>query len=233
MASAYIKDEQGGTFIPASQRPDGTWRKPRRVKDGYIPQEEVPLYESKGKQIKNKPMYPVGASPEFIAEHKAKQEALLAAKLKSIPGAPAATAATVKTEVKKKKKKSNKNKTTEHHITEELTRTTISESPLPAQKKEQALSQSNRKSQSKGATTGSNNQVLAVKTNVSAQSCESSATSDPQKKLKNLRKKIREIETLEEKIKSGLLKNPEKDILDKLARKAEISKEITRLEANQ
>lgn len=212
------------------------------MKDGYIPQEEVPLYviiyktilnysiqiilllspffsryESKGKQIKNKPMYPIGASPEFIAEHKAKQEALLAAKSKTIPGAP------VKTEVKKKKKK-NKNKTTER-ITEELAKTTLSE---PDQKKE-SLSQ-NSKPQT-NIKIVSNNQTSASKPNVSTQS--QTSISDPQKRLKNLRKKVREIETLEEKIKNGLLKNPEKEILDKLARKAEISKEIKRLEASQ
>lgn len=187
------------------------------MKDGYIPQEEVPLYESKGKQIKSKPLYPVGASPEFIAEHKAKKEMLLAAKAKTIPGAPA------KTETKKKKKK-NKNKSTEH-ITEELAKTTISE---PEQKKEPL--QQNNKPQS-DVKPVPNNQIPTAKSNVTDQS--ETAITDPQKRLKNLRKKIREIETLEEKIKAGLLKNPEKDILDKLARKAEISKEIKRLEASQ
>ncbi|CAD1476734.1 unnamed protein product, partial [Heterotrigona itama] len=172
-------------------------------------------YESKGKQIKNKPMYPIGASPEFIAEHKAKQEALLAAKSKTVPGAQ------IKTEVRKKKKK-NKNKTTER-VTEELAKTTLSE---PNQKKG-SLSQ-NAKPQTNIKTS---NQTSAPKLNVSTHS--EASTPDPQKRLKNLRKKIREIETLEQKIKNGLLKNPEKEILDKLARKIEISKEIKRLEASQ
>ncbi|KAK2589334.1 hypothetical protein KPH14_007882 [Odynerus spinipes] len=198
MASTYIKDEQGGTFIPASQRPDGTWRKPRRVKDGYIPQEEVPLYESKGKQfIKNKPIYPIGASPEFIAQHKAKQEALAAKTAKSV------ITTQTKPENKKKKKKS-KSKNTEI-IIEELAKTTISESKV----EDKISSISNEVNKS-------NQKQTAV---------------DAEKRLKGLRKKIREIESLEEKIQSGLLKNPEKEILEKMRRKSEIINEIKSLEA--
>lgn len=61
-----------------------------------------------------------------------------------------------------------------------------------------------------------------------ATDCESKT--DLVKKLKNLKKKLKKIEELEMKINSGELKNPEKDQLEKVSRKASVINEIEDLE---
>ncbi|CAB1119553.1 unnamed protein product [Ectocarpus sp. CCAP 1310/34] len=74
MASAVpigaVAKENGDVVLPATQRPDGTWRKERRIKKGYIPQDEVAKFETRGTQnqkyLKNR--LPPGMAPEPASE---------------------------------------------------------------------------------------------------------------------------------------------------------------------
>ncbi|KAM3957148.1 partner of Y14 and mago [Aphomia sociella] len=188
--TAYEHDADGSKFIPATQRPDGTWRKPRRIKDGYVPQEEVPLYESKGKQFKARQStgLPVGLTPEIVAEAQ-KSKKNHSGVIQPIPGM------IINVDKKKKKRRQVSDEAADRlakcEITEPVFNSTSSSSPVNSS---------------------------------------SSSQADPAKRLKNLRKKLRDIECLEEKIKSGNLKNPDKDQKEKMSKKNEITKEIELLE---
>ncbi|KAG0719882.1 Partner of Y14 and mago [Chionoecetes opilio] len=188
--SSTTSSVAGQCFIPASQRPDGTWRKARRVKDGYIPQEEMPLYESKGKQwAKTKSDHPVGLAPEDVSAMKSRRQAGDS----SIPGlVPAAKLSGMSKSQKKKaaaaKKKAN---ATDAEISKSLEETHISNS-----------------------TAGGRQEVA----------------SDPTKRLRNLKKKLRDIEKLERQIASGDIKNPEPEQLEKVKRKEEVVQQIEELE---
>lgn len=179
-----------GKFIPASQRPDGTWRKARRVKDGYVPQEEVPLYESKGKQFTKKPDIPVGMCPLMAKAAREKREKQEKKQLqKQLQQQPSQSNGQVVPNVKKPK-------------------------ATTAPKKTPAAGP---------AVVTSVTEAIA--------SLDLSSVDDVQRQLKKLRKKIREIEVIEEKLKSGDLKTPEQDQLEKVRRKEEIAKQIAKLES--
>lgn len=54
--SKTLKD--GERILAPTRRPDGTLRKPIRIRAGYVPQEEVAIYQSKGALVWYHSLYP-------------------------------------------------------------------------------------------------------------------------------------------------------------------------------
>ncbi|KFD52876.1 hypothetical protein M514_06186 [Trichuris suis] len=66
-----VKGADGNWYIPATQRPNGTWRRPQKVREGYVPPEERVRYKVKN-HVGDSRMYPVGLDSILIEEHQKK-----------------------------------------------------------------------------------------------------------------------------------------------------------------
>ncbi|CAL4921880.1 unnamed protein product [Urochloa decumbens] len=68
--------KEGERIIAPTRRPDGTLRKPIRIRAGYVPQEEVAIYQSKGALMrKSGPDVPPGYDPALAGDAKPKTKA--------------------------------------------------------------------------------------------------------------------------------------------------------------
>jgi len=170
--SAPEGQSSGATLVKGSRRPDGTYRKDVRVREGYVPQEEVPVYESKGKKYVKavEAMGVVGAT--FVED------------------APA-----------KHKKTPKKKEPSTAKVTKKLEGFTIEEPEAP-------------KRPSQNDTAASN---------------ATASPEDADKKIKNLKKKLKQIDEIQQRAATGEILNADQQ--EKLSKRAELEKELKQMEA--
>mmetsp|Transcript_8834 Transcript_8834/g.16907 ORF Transcript_8834/g.16907 Transcript_8834/m.16907 type:complete len:220 (-) Transcript_8834:17-676(-) len=196
----YHVQDDGSKVIAPSRRPDGTLRKPIRVRAGYTPLEENVYKGPEVKQLADS-RRDRGCIPGYTPEPPSPGAVRGPAASQRIPGhVPGATF--LDTAPAKPSK------------------------PKPAKQKDNS---SKRESSAASMTskTASNAKVVAAP----PPAAEPAAPAKPENRLRNLRKKMLEIETLQARVDAEGESAVAPEVLQKISRKEEVETEIAQLEA--